>query len=818
MKTFRQATLVMLAAALAAAAVAAPAVDDSPAEPAQWGFRPFEGSTVEVNPPPFVWRPQKGAETYYLECSPSADFATGVYRSAGHWMNCHCPPKPFAPGRYYWRFGYADGKGQRSSWSQVRSFVVPEGAVEFPLPPLEELLARVPTEHPRLFLRPEEVDTIRQEIEGSLREPWERLVRQADRLVATPPPTEEPLRYEESWKHGEPRWLERWWGNREKTIAVVDGAATLAFVYRIGGEKRYGDAARTLMLAAAAWDPKGATGYRYNDEAGMPPVYLLSRAYTWGYDALSEADRETIRAAMAVRAGEVFDHLRRVPHTWLPYGSHRNRAWHKLGEAAIAFLGEIEDAPKWLEHTVNTFYCCYPVWSDADGGWHEGTGYWSSYIGRQTWWLDVMKSALRIDGYERPYFRRAGYFPLYVMPPGTQCGGFGDSALERGPGGCGRTVSILAKGAQNGHWQWYAEAVGSGGGESGYLGFLRARQPAPKPQKPDDLPPSAVFRGTGLAMLHTNLLDATKDVEVCFKSSPMGTQSHGFNAQNSFVLAVHGKPVLIWTGKRDWHGSPHHTQWMWETKAQNSILVNGEGQQTRTYRTDCRIEAFHTSRDFDYVVGEAADAYEGRLKRFTRTILFAKPDVIVIYDQLEAHKPSTYTYLLHAPEKMQFADPSSILASNGDSRARVSILEPRPLRLDQHNRFEPRPQKWPDYHEWHFSAETPDRHETVAFVTVIRPYAGASEPAERETIRKVEGGRLCEIAVKDGGMLRVLLRDAEATEVRGAADFRGDAHCAAVRLDSSHSVVSVFSGGGGTIVGEPSGKVYERTDRPLAVP
>jgi len=776
-----------------AIAAPGPAPDDSPAKAGEWGFRPPDGSTVEVNPPGFVWRPQKGTETYFLECSPTADFSKDVYRVKNLWLNVHCPPKPFAPGAYFWRYSYVDEKGQRSPWSQVRSFTIPADATEFPMPPMAELIARIPKQHPRLFIRPEELDQLRRDIQGPLRARWEQLVKEADRLVVNPPPSDEPLKYEPGWKFGDPQWLERWWGNREKVIATLDGAATLAFVYMVTGGKKYGDVARRLMLDAAAWDPTGSTGHVYNDEAAMPVLYLMSRAYTWGHAALSEADQAKIRASMAARGRETFDHLRRSPHTWRPYNSHHNRAWHKLGEVAIAFMGEIDDAPRWLEHTVDTFYCCYPVWSDDDGGWHEGASYWNAYQYKHTWWLDVMKSALGIDGYGKPFFHRAGWFPLYVMPPGTQCGGFGDLALEMTPRSLGNTMAIMARGAQNGHWQWYADQVGGTLG-TGYLGLLRARQPAPKPTPPADFLQSKVFLGTGLAMLHSNLLDAKKDVQVFFKSSPMGSQSHGFNAQNSFILAVHGKPVLISTGRRDWHGSRHHIKWMWETKSQNCILVNGQGQTKHTStNVGGKIVASHMGWDHDYVVGDASETYGDAVKEFRRTILFAKPDVILIYDQLVAREPSTFTWLLHAPEKMEFKDQSAIEASNGESHARVSILEPHGLRLDQNDRFDPPPDKWPGWRQWHFSATTPERRAEMQFIAVVRGYAGKLN-ATGETARRVTNGWLCEIRTDEGGKLLVLLRaGAEGERVASDQEFWTEGDCAVVRFDAAGKVVSTFS-------------------------
>ncbi len=779
-----------------------PALDDSPAQPGEWGFRPFEGSETEVNPPAFSWRPQKGATTYVLECSPTPDFSKDVYRVEGIWLNVHCPPRVFKPGAYHWRYAFVDEKGQRSAWSKVRAFTIPQTAVEFPMPPMQELIARIPKGHPRLFLRPEDLGQLKKDIEGPLKERWAGLRKEADRLAANPPPSDEPLKYEPGWKRGSAEWLARWWGNREKVIRTLNGAATLAFVYMVTGEKKYGEVARKLMLDAAAWDPKGSTNHYYNDEASMPVVYYMSRAYTWGYGALSEADRAKIRASMTVRGQDIFSHLRRSPHTWRPYDSHHNRAWHKLGELAIAFMGEIDECPMWLEHTVNTFFCCYPVWSDDDGGWHEGASYWSSHQYRHTWWLDVMKSALGIDGFKKPFFHRAGYFPLYAMPPGTECGGFGDLALERTPRAHGSLMTIFARGAQNGHWQWYADQVG-GEIESGYLGLLRAQRPAPKPQPPTDLPSSKVFRGTGLAMLHTNLLDATKDVQVFFKSSPMGSQSHGFNAQNSFILAVYGKPLLISSGRRDWHGSPHHTQWMWETKSQNNILVNGKGQIKHT-RTEVggKITAFHTSGEFDYVVGDASATYGEAIRHYTRTILFAKPDIILIYDQLDAAKPSTFSWLLHAIEAMRFKGQSEILVSNGASHARVSIVQPTGLKLSQHDKFDPPPQKWPGWKQYHFAAETTEPRETIQFITVIRPYgptAGATGgdkgalPPAGESVKRVPNGWLCEIRGEKGTTLEVLLRTGEAGGIVAAGIWKSDSECAVRRVDAGGKVISTFT-------------------------
>src|SRR5690606_32105442 len=148
----------------------------------------------------------------------------------------------------------------------------------------------------------------------------------ADELLANPPDTTEPPTYPEGMERGSGEWKKIWWGNRLYTIKVADSAATLAFVYRIGGEERYGRAARDLLMALCEWDPRGATGFAYNDEAAMPVLYMASRAYTWAYPILDDADREAIVAMMRIRGGDVFAHLTGRNHLWRPYASHSNRS------------------------------------------------------------------------------------------------------------------------------------------------------------------------------------------------------------------------------------------------------------------------------------------------------------------------------------------------------------------------------------------------------------------------------------------------------------------------------------------------------------
>lgn len=759
-----------------------PALDETPGKPGEWGFRPEPNVPSQVTPPGFSWRPQKEATEYILEVSRTPDFAAPEYRAEGVVWNVHCPPRTFATGDWYWRFRYRTKDGEWSDWSQARPFSIAADAHQLPLPAKGDLIARIPSQHPRLFVRPEWMPQLRERAQGDLKPVFDGMVAAAEKALKNPPPTAEPPRYPEGMKSGSDPWRTIWWGNRVYVQKSLGVAAELAFTRLLGGQDEYGQLAKRILLDAAQWDPKGSTGYRYNDEAGMPYNYYFSRTYTFVYDLLTEEERETCRKVMAIRGDEMFRHL--CPrHLWNPYASHSNRAWHFLGEIGIAFHGEIPEADNWAWFAANVFANVYPVWSDEDGGWHEGSSYWNSYIDRFTWWADIMRAAFDINVYDKPYFSKVGYYAMYVAPAGTLSGGFGDCTPNRKAESNRTLMSVLAAQAANPHWEWYVNALGGPTPKSGFVGFVRGALPEVPAKAPDDLPSSRVFRGTGLAFLNSDLASAEDNVQIHFKSSPFGNQSHGYESQNAFLLYVYGERLFIRSGQRDSYGSDHHRNWMWNTKSVNGITVNGEGQKAHSASAVGAITNFQTTRDFDYVVGEAAPAYEGRLDRFTRRILFLKPDAIVIWDSLRAPEPATFEWRLHASNEMAKLSETSYQATKGKAACTVEFLQPSGLSISQTDQFETPPRPRIKLVECHLTAATTAKSPTGEFVTVLRPHPSDAALAGTSAIQTAVGGYLVTIPMPDGGESRVLLNAQPGTSF-ALGGLETSAEAAVLRTDA----------------------------------
>ena len=98
---------------------------------------------------------RKGSRDLHRAVARDAGFARPISRARA--LQCQHTYKPLAAGTYFWRYRFADKAGKQSGWSQVRRFSVGSEAIEFPMPSRAEQAQRVPRQHPRLFLRPEEL-------------------------------------------------------------------------------------------------------------------------------------------------------------------------------------------------------------------------------------------------------------------------------------------------------------------------------------------------------------------------------------------------------------------------------------------------------------------------------------------------------------------------------------------------------------------------------------------------------------------------------------------------------------------------------------
>ncbi|MCS7024862.1 MAG: DUF4962 domain-containing protein [Bryobacteraceae bacterium] len=743
----------------------------------EWGYRPSDGAVVALNPPSLSWVHEKGAASYTVEWAQTADFRNAVSIRNLRW-SVYTHHETLPPGEYCWRYRIHTVSGAVSPWSRVRRFRIPAEAVAFPQPTLAELKRRIGNDHPRLFLSRSDLPRLRDYATGAGREEFARLRAKADALLKAEP-TPEPTIIGDP---DDPQTRQHWWSNRTQAIQALHEGEVLSFTWLLTQDPKYVEAARRFALQLAAWKLDGPTNFAANCEAAKPMLHRLARIYDWVYPLLSESERQMFRQVLLRRAQDAWlsgEVRQGVGHLNQPYGSHANRTWHKLAENAVATLGETPESDLFLEYAVTKFFAAYPVWSDEDGGWHEGLAYFAGYMTKATWWMHLAHQALGIDGFRKPFFRHFGDYALYSSPPGSPDLGYGDNSY--------RSVSpewaflhYFIRQTKNPYWAWWAKEWKLPENlDEPVLSFLWSSLGEVKPERPAQFPPSKVFRGTGIAILNTTIENAAENVQIRFKSSPMGRWSHGHEPHNSFTLTAYGESLLVNNTYRDLYGSPFHRGWVWSTQAHNAVLVNRQGQKPHTADFGGQIQQFDLREGLDYVVGDASASYETKLLGALRHIVFVKPDVVFVVDELATPQPSTFQFLLHA--QVPFTVDSNrqrLSVEREKGGVVVDYWSRKPFQFRQWTGYEPPPDKQyllsvnrpmiPE--QWHVEASTQEASANNLTVTVLRPYRKGSRP---DSPLQVSSGdkRIDLIVTSAGGApVRVVFRD-QALEVQKRNHF-----------------------------------------------
>lgn len=717
-------------------------------------YAPADLSVVTTNPPAFVWIPVPAAASYTLQLSTDPAFSTASTMTVeGIKLSLLRPSFTLDPEKtWYWRVFAVDKNGQTSAPTSTRSFNLAPNAVTVALPDLNIVRRRIPASHPRLFVTPDTLATWRAGIADNMLMSalWRGI--NTDAIIATLEPLPgEPPNPRPGGVFNEEIWSQ---ANRI-TENALQKAELLSMAYLMTGNPQMGEAARRWIMHIASWNPSGNTSARTNSDSSRPILQRLSRAYTWAYDALTPEDRKKVQEVMRVRGNDWYQILRNLPYESKPYASHPTAALSVLGECAIAFMGEISEAEEWFDYIVNIHFTIYPPWGSDPGGWSEGHAYWNTSFGRTLWFADALKAAVGLDLYQLPFFRNTGYFKMYTQPPYSKMGPFGDHAYQGPTSGSASAMGHLANVYQDEYFKWYAQSLGVSI-QMGLTGFIRANLYDPTTVKavpPEDPPTGVYYADIGWVVFHRDYLAPDKErLQFMFKSSPYGSYSHSMADQNSFTLEAYGEPLAISSGYRPWYGSPHHIGWTKTTQAQNAILVDGFGQVVQSLQAKGMIIDYLNGETFSYTAGEAHTAYPaGLLDRYVRHVVYLRPDLFVLFDDIQAPKKSTYSWLFHAYHPVEIhEDGQGFLLSAPKASLNVKLLSHVPLSYSQTDQFAVPLDKEMDMPvQWHLTAITQEPAASGYFLAVLEPLLAGEQSrvaVEAITLANGEGVRLSDAA------------------------------------------------------------------------
>lgn len=552
--------------------------------------------------------------------------------------------------------------------------------------------------HPRVYVTADGLAELRKRAQTTHRALWQRALQNVRALKREPPvpPAQE----------------------RRAQNEVGIGIAEAALAYKIEGDPKYLAAARKYMDAAVSYD---IWGYAYNKPNVDLAAGHLLYGMGWGYDLLyhdlSEADRARYLDKIARQARLLADYYKPKPGRTYSYSqNHVFIPIAGLGVAAYAVYDEVTDAPEWAR-LARAIYDRVLATYSTDGYFYEGFEYWIFSTPWIIHYLDAHAHATGEDLYDHPGLRRMHLYVAHSMLPGGQyVFDFGDifeGPLTRAragkeyarthPGGRFHTnynlLYRIASRFRNPEAQGVAawlESFDHINAEDFWSLLWYDPQVAAAPM--EKLQPWHYFSDHEVVYWRTDWTAGA--TAFAFKAGPPEghhtapllrkfsdwhlSSGHAHPDANSFIIYARGQYL---TGDSGYAGVPmaeHH----------NTVLVGGHGQAREGKGHDAfddvpydrldriRLAEVKIGPGFAYIRGDAAAAYEPELglTHFERHLLFVNPDQFIIWDDLEAQQPQTFTSLLHADAKIEKAEQNRFAIVAAGAKLNVEIRLPENAR------------------------------------------------------------------------------------------------------------------------------------------
>jgi len=623
--------------------------------------RPRHQERPETNPPVFVWKPEGAEEEYRLQVSRTPDFSEVALDVKGLSEPFYLPKRPLAIGPYFWRWRPGD------ETSEVFTFEITSDAVSLPIPSVRRWMRRFPGEHPRIFVRPEQVPELRRSREGRRAEPWTHLQHTADKLLDELHEMPEPPFLPDRTSNYDER-ARLWFDIMSSTRRFMSGAETLALAYLAGGDEQYARAACRRMVSVARWDPEGSTFIRYNDEPHMSVLWWGPTTCDWVWQRFTDDERALVARHFRHRGFLTYEHV----HDEGLYGvtrfdSHAGREIVFLAMVALVFYEYIPEARRWLDWLRQVLCGVWPLWGGEDGSWAEGVAYSTPYVSVMSMFATALKVGAGVDLYRRPFWERHARWRRAFFPAYAEWVGFGDHT-ER----CRHLwemntdlVDIIQRQTGVVELRDYVETFREEGRrlpEDTNGAWIVNPQTYLIPEVESDATILAneetlsVYSSTGCASIRTAPDDPTQDVAFLFRSSPFGSIGHSHANNNDFILHVAGHVMAMPSGYYDHFGSPHHRHWVWHTKSHNCVTLSDASQLLRSPDSRGAVERVLEDDRLIYFRGNADAAYAQQAERCRRHVVFLKRQTtFVLIDEFRA-KPgvcSSFQWNLHSWARFQ---------------------------------------------------------------------------------------------------------------------------------------------------------------------
>lgn len=750
-------------------------------------YRPKDKYVSQQNPPNFTWPFVEGVEKFDLIICSDEALTDVEYKWEGLKLNVFTPDCLLETGvKYFWSVRYYIN-GEKSEWSEARRFRIDPDAHEAVMEDIDTIVSRIPASHPRVFTTPEKLEEFRnlKNINEYSKLVYDKYLSDAQAYVEANTLYEEPNKEnagvdETADQKVQSIQLARYMN--KATEQMTDQLMACSFVYLTSGNTEIGEYAKTVLLKLAEWDPQGDTSAANATQANRLIAICMARAYDWIYDLL-DAETEIPKVLSVIK--ERTDPIAIYPeyNRRTPYGSHPGTRFMYAGIVAYATYGEIEGYDKLLRDTIEAF-SYIPAWSYEDGGWAEGTSYYDGRLIDKDF-IDLLTLGGVVNFYDRAWFQNEYLYTTYAWPIGSY-GGFGE--------GSGRTLSendphITAGMKRTAYFtnspyaKWYVENARGMGNINDYSDYYANMSYSVPSKAPSDLPLSHEFEDIGVAIMTNNLEDSDR-IQLTFRSSQYGTYSHSFSDNNGFLISAFGENLAIHSGYYDAVGSSHEKNIYRHTFANNSITTDGgTGQKLSSFNAKGNIKNFVNHIDFDSMTGDATNAYDGNLDKFERNIIYVRPDVFVVIDDLKAKdgSSSSFEWWLNALETIECTE-NSALIKQGTARLKAQVQYPETVESTYYDGFyAPNGTHYPaggsyvDAREHKRVSFATEKCADTKFVVTMDVYNEGETQAKNITATYSDDGSYMKLSFEDGTAVIVNLQSNDSAVTADNIVFKGAA-------------------------------------------
>ena len=443
-----------------------------------------------------------------------------------------------------------------------------------------------------------------------------------------------------------------------------------SFVYYLTGDKKQLDLA-TLALSKILEFPK----WDYFQEAGKYTIGLQRApettlavifAYEWLGDALPSSTRaEMVKQVSEKGAPACFRTLWGMRHP------DRVRGWgidpttdYKfrfdlsrwpiilnstnlkvipiagLGVAGCWLYNHHPQAPDWVDMAIQSAKA-YSTMFGADGCYEEGVSYWGYTTLHLSLFFDVLRRTRGTDMRSFVNFPGTVRYGLQLSMPTVgnpgDCVNFSDASVV----GNTSVANWVARNDRDQIAQYVGLNVGQVQSVHGILWY--------DPTVPFEVPGKDLYdvRFTNDWVVSRTGWDVPSNV-VALRSGLPANHEHA--DRNAIIFKAYGERLL----HDPFHAAYSNTQPHWllrQTEAHTAVLINGKGHQyhdghegTNSSWAEAKIIEYRAGDDRMVVTSDATQAYnlvQSSVELVQRSLVYVKPDWIVIYDRVRLKEPGT---------------------------------------------------------------------------------------------------------------------------------------------------------------------------------